>query len=306
MRVTVDEEGEPLGFDDYYPYGLQMPTRSSNTSNPNDRYKFTGNERDTEAGLTIDYFGARYYDPMLGSFYSIDRFYEKYPSLSPYQYTAGNPITFVDVNGDSIWVTQEGDEYTVHYQGKIINNSDKNIDMNAAAKEIAAQIEKALTGQAVGLRGFKGKVKVNVDLQVAKSQSDINDSDHVIRIADMSPVENHPLMKSMGADAKGFTPQLGSKISIVDVSNFRSSSNPLSALLGTLKGTSVTHEVGHQFGLKHPDSPISGGNLMNQGRGGSDSLTNFQRGTAVQNANTKGAVNLGNNKVRISIFGVLY
>ena len=102
VRVTVDEEGEPIGFDDYYPYGLQMPTRSSNTSNPNDRYKFTNNERDTEAGLTIDYFGARYYDPMLGSFYSIDRFYEKYPSLSPYQYTAGNPMIFVDVNGDSL------------------------------------------------------------------------------------------------------------------------------------------------------------------------------------------------------------
>lgn len=212
----------------------------------------------------------------------------------------------MDVNGDSIWVTQEGDEYTVHYQGKIINNSDKNIDMNVAAKEIAAQIEKALTGQAVGLRGFKGKVKVNVDLQVANSQSDINDSDHVIRIADMSPVENHPLMKSMGADAKGFTPQSGGKVSIVDVSNFRSSSNPLSALLGTLKGTSVTHEVGHQFGLVHPKPIIEGGNLMNQGRHGSGSLTDFQRGTAVLNANTKGAVNLGNNKAGIQIGKYIY
>ena len=88
VRVTVDEEGEPLGYDDYYPYGLQMPTRSGNTSNPNDRYKFTGHERDTEAGLTFDYMGARTYDPLLGIFMQIDPLME---FSTPYSYVGGNP-----------------------------------------------------------------------------------------------------------------------------------------------------------------------------------------------------------------------
>ncbi|MGF1671547.1 MAG: RHS repeat-associated core domain-containing protein, partial [Balneolaceae bacterium] len=52
--------------------------------------------------LNIYHAGARMYDPVIGRFTSQDRFKEKYPSMSPYQYAALNPILFVDVNGDSI------------------------------------------------------------------------------------------------------------------------------------------------------------------------------------------------------------
>lgn len=47
------------------------------------------------------YFGARYYDPEIGRFLSVDRFAEIYPSLSSYQYARNNPLLFIDVNGDS-------------------------------------------------------------------------------------------------------------------------------------------------------------------------------------------------------------
>ena len=36
----------------------------------------------------------------------IDRFYDKYPNMSTYQYAANNPINFIDVNGDSINVAK--------------------------------------------------------------------------------------------------------------------------------------------------------------------------------------------------------
>lgn len=42
------------------------------------------------------------YDPTIGRFNRIDRFSEKYTSLSPYQYGANNPISNIDINGDSI------------------------------------------------------------------------------------------------------------------------------------------------------------------------------------------------------------
>ncbi len=42
IRTTVNESGAVVGYDDYYPYGLIMPGRSSNTANPNADYKFTG------------------------------------------------------------------------------------------------------------------------------------------------------------------------------------------------------------------------------------------------------------------------
>ncbi|MBN2426679.1 MAG: hypothetical protein JXB44_16770, partial [Calditrichaceae bacterium] len=64
------------------------------------------------------YFGARYYDPEIARFFNVDRFADKYPSLTPYQYAANNPVLFVDVNGDSIWIKykdKEGKEQKVLY-----------------------------------------------------------------------------------------------------------------------------------------------------------------------------------------------
>jgi len=63
VRVTVDEDGNAIGYDDYYPFGKVMPGRSSNNANPNDLYKFTSHEFDTEANLDLIYAGARYMDP---------------------------------------------------------------------------------------------------------------------------------------------------------------------------------------------------------------------------------------------------
>ena len=42
------------------------------------------------------------YDSELGMFHTQDRYAEKYYSMSTYQYTANNPIIFIDVNGDSV------------------------------------------------------------------------------------------------------------------------------------------------------------------------------------------------------------
>ena len=53
VRTTVDRNGNVVGRDDYYPFGLAMPGRSLNSANPNDHYKFTGYELDDEAGLTV-------------------------------------------------------------------------------------------------------------------------------------------------------------------------------------------------------------------------------------------------------------
>jgi len=49
----------------------------------------------------LDY-GNRWYNPTIGRFSSIDRFAEKYSSITPYHYTLNNPIVFIDVEGDSV------------------------------------------------------------------------------------------------------------------------------------------------------------------------------------------------------------
>ncbi len=90
------------------------------------QYKFSGKELDQEGGLDWYYFGARYYDPAIGRWGSVDPLTSKYPSWSPYTYALNNPINFIDpdgmqVDGDSTdlatfagqlndWITNNGIE----------------------------------------------------------------------------------------------------------------------------------------------------------------------------------------------------
>ncbi len=101
VRTTVNQNGAIDGYDDYYPFGLAMPGRSSNSANPNANYKFTGHERDDEAGLTLDYMMARNYDPMIGRFLQIDPLADQFPGWSPYNYVFNNPLNYIDPNGMS-------------------------------------------------------------------------------------------------------------------------------------------------------------------------------------------------------------
>jgi len=99
VRSTVDQNGNVDGYDDYYPFGLTMPGRSSNSANPNDAYKFTGYEQDDEAGLNLYHASARGYDPVLGRFLQIDPLADQFPEWTPYHYVHNNPLNLIDPTG---------------------------------------------------------------------------------------------------------------------------------------------------------------------------------------------------------------
>ena len=67
------------------------------TTGYDERYKFTGKERDAETGY--DYFGARYYLPDYSIFSTVDPLTDKNIELTSYMYCDGNPIKFVDKDG---------------------------------------------------------------------------------------------------------------------------------------------------------------------------------------------------------------
>jgi len=96
IRVTVNEQGEIVSKDDYYPFGLRMPGRSHTSGAGNDIYKFSGKELDDENGLGLYYFGARYYDAALGKWHSTDPMGQYH---SPYVYTGNSPVVFIDPTG---------------------------------------------------------------------------------------------------------------------------------------------------------------------------------------------------------------
>ena len=100
VRAIVNASGAIVEQNDYYPFG----TRQQNGLTPlsANRWRFSGKEGyDSTFGIALDDFGARLFDR--SSWTSIDPLAEKYYSVSPYMYCAGNPVRFVDPEGLWHW-----------------------------------------------------------------------------------------------------------------------------------------------------------------------------------------------------------
>jgi len=95
-RVVLDNTGGVKAIYDYYPFGLSL---RSVVADEDARYKFTGKELDKEGELDWYYFGARYYDPEVGRWLSVDPLSADFPSWSPYNYVFNNPLRLTDPTG---------------------------------------------------------------------------------------------------------------------------------------------------------------------------------------------------------------
>src|SRR5690606_16631575 len=73
------------------------PYPTQNMDSYNNPYKFNGKEMDRETGMY--YYGARYYDPRISIFVSVDPLAEEFPNYGGYVYTMNNPINLIDPTG---------------------------------------------------------------------------------------------------------------------------------------------------------------------------------------------------------------
>ena len=112
--------GTPLWRGDFAPFGQELdavPYYFSNgaTNGTDNRYRFTGKERDQESGL--DYFGARYYASNMGRFSSPDSsgLLAHHPadpqSWNLYAYARNNPLSNIDPTGlDCVYANDAGND----------------------------------------------------------------------------------------------------------------------------------------------------------------------------------------------------
>lgn len=137
--AATDQSGVLLWRKEYVPFGEQ-----SGSTAANEKVAYTGKEHDSVTGLT--YFGARYYDPNLGRFMSIDPigFVESSPmSFNRYVYANDNPYRYGDVDGR--WPSQTG--YYVHQRatfqviGKNLPRRERRVLANAHVIADAAQYQ---------------------------------------------------------------------------------------------------------------------------------------------------------------------
>ena len=104
VRSTADAQGAVRSRSDYYPFGTRTGTYAE-AADADGRWRFSGKEWQAEpAGLPLLDFGARMYDPATAVWLSQDPMAEKYPSLSPYSYCAGDPVNLIDEEGRRIRV----------------------------------------------------------------------------------------------------------------------------------------------------------------------------------------------------------
>ncbi|WP_345954237.1 DUF6443 domain-containing protein [Mucilaginibacter sp. PAMB04168] len=130
-RVQLKHNGLVLETSDYYPFGLQVARAVQTTSSPENRYKYNGKELQTELDLNQYDYGARFYDPVIGRWTSVDPLAELGRRQSPYEYALDNPIRYVDPDGmysTEEWKKDHGvtdDDLTTVYKAKEEEENDQ-------------------------------------------------------------------------------------------------------------------------------------------------------------------------------------
>ena len=105
VRATLNETGDVVHYDDYYPFGAPMPGRNhveGDEGDPTGKPRYTGHEREWEMDDAVYYAGARYYDAVIVRWNAIDPLMEKHPDWTPYNYVLGNPLRLVDPDGRQV------------------------------------------------------------------------------------------------------------------------------------------------------------------------------------------------------------
>ena len=242
-------------------------------------------EKDDEMTQGKYDFGARIYDGRLGSFLTIDRFYRKFSTQSPYVFAKNSPIIAIDINGDYVSVKStssmqkqdDGTEVEVITHEIIItmkvldlttdNNQSKkrheaaNSDSNFG-KDYAGALQKQLNSlSGEYLKEYKdnldydqdGKAtkhvfKISATVEAVTDMSQVKDSDHLQVLVDNVNGKADP--NGGGGDAVGIA-ELNGKISYVEVSGGWS--------MGRFVDIGV-HEIGHNLGQNH--NFYDDGNIM--------------------------------------------
>lgn len=176
------------------------------------------------------------YQPELGRFFTQDRFADKYLSMSPYQYGANNPLKYVDVNGDSIWI-QDG---TLHITGAVYDATGR-YGSGQLARRLTKELTKRL-GAAFAEAGID--MKLNIQIEGVTSMGDVKDSDHLWAIVDEVKDENG---NEIGGGVGGYKRNR-------DGAAMFGNTTLISSKVLDFDNTMV-HEGGHMLGLGHVLDP---------------------------------------------------
>ena len=180
-------------------------TIQQNIINADSTYLYNGKELDGMNGLNEYDYGSRWQDPTIGRWPTMDPLVDKYYSISPYAYCAGNPVRYIDPTGMSM------DDYQLQDNGKIelIKETDVKNDLLYATYENGnADKNNSITIDKGILDNQKSSI-TDHDLNTASGKADrayrliLSGKGNLINILDHSHFEAEDIYPSGFPESKG-------------------------------------------------------------------------------------------------------
>ena len=124
---VVNETGQNIYFDNlrvqstspiivqenaYYPFGMTIAGLDYSYNNHTNKYLYNGKELQSDLNLNLYDYGARFYDPVIGRWNSVDPLADQRSWVSPYNFVQNNPLNRIDPDGRLDWIAnREGEVY---------------------------------------------------------------------------------------------------------------------------------------------------------------------------------------------------
>lgn len=145
-RVVAYDNGIVSEVNHYYPFGLLF---GESKDPETQKFKYNGKEYDRYHGLDMYDYGARFYDPGICRFTTMDPMCEKYYHLSPYIYCGNNPVNAIDMKGDTIIYIHDNTQYYYMMKGDASGFYDKQGNMlkNQGAYELSGALQEIQSGE---------------------------------------------------------------------------------------------------------------------------------------------------------------
>gem|GEM_PF-3512804 len=147
-------------INNYYPFGLNMDGPWNGASG---QYKFQYNQKEwnSDLGLNLNDYGARFYDPTIGRWNGVDALSEKYFRHSPYNYGLNNPIRFIDPDGNA------PDDHFFDNKGNYLGSTETGNDIRVVNAGATFQ-------QATENPNSNSKLLTEVDLSVSENKETVS------------------------------------------------------------------------------------------------------------------------------------
>ena len=234
-RLVTDATGTILQTNHYDPYGESLSDgAAADSGNP---YKYGGKEYDDKA-LAYD-FGARHFTTSIPRWTTIDPMAEKYYSISPYAYCAGNPMNSIDPDGRDWEITIDHDNQQIVLSMNILANS--------------SSVSSAIRGAKVW-NNQSNKFSYDFETDSGTVSYDIMISINVIQLGSQTGSETGPAIQN----TFGVLHDQSAVFYLNNTDAGGVSDGKHSAVKESYSESEIVsaHEIGHLFGVSHSPNTV--------------------------------------------------